>query len=105
MYITLFRTGIWVIIATLAAYVIRETYLGEMLVFLNEQLLQRALMLGAGAIGLGVLAWIGSKIFPKKKGHCKICRQSIPPGAIYCRIHLRDVLEKARHTEMMPRER
>lgn len=105
MSITLFRTGIWVIIATLAAYVIRETYLGEMLVFLNEQLLQRALVLGVGTIGLGVLAWFGGKLTPKKKGKCKVCRNAIPPGAVYCRIHLHEVLEGARNSDVVARRR
>ncbi len=103
MSTTLFRTGIWVIIATLAAYVIRETYLGEMLVFLNEQLLERALIVGVGTIGLGVLAWIGGKVAPKKKSICKVCRKSIPAGAVYCRIHLQEVLESARHADVVPR--
>jgi len=105
MSITLFRTGIWVIIATLAAYVIRETYVGEMLVFLNEQLLQRALIVGVGAIGLGVVAWIGGKLAPKKKASCKVCRQSIPVGAVYCRVHLQEVLERARHSDVVARDR
>lgn len=105
MSTTLFRTGIWVIIATLAAYVVRETYSGELVAYLNEQLLQRALMLGIGSIGLGVVAWLGGKVAPKKRASCKVCRQSIPAGAVYCRIHLHEVLENARHTDVVARRR
>ena len=100
MSITLFRIGIWVIIATLAAYVIRETYSEETLGILKQQYLEWVLMSGFGAIGLGVLAWLGGKIAPRKKAFCKICRQSIPVGAVYCRIHLHEVLENARHTDV-----
>lgn len=105
MSITLFRTGIWVIIATLAAYVVRETYSGQLVTYLNEQVLQRALMLGIGSIALGVVAWLGGKVAPRKKASCKICRQSIPAGAVYCRIHLHEVLENARQTDAVVRRR
>ncbi len=103
MSITLFRTGIWIIIATLAAYVIRETYLGEMLVFLNEKLLQDVLLLGVGVIGLGVVAWFAGKLTPHKKAKCSVCRCPIPLGAVYCRPHLHEKLEKARHADVVVR--
>jgi hypothetical protein len=103
MSITLFRTGIWIIIATLVAYVVRETYLGEMLEFLNAKLLSDALLLGVGVIGLGVVAWIGGKLAPQKRGKCKICRQSIPAGGVYCRPHLQEKLESARHADLAAR--
>lgn len=103
MSVTLFRTGIWIIIATLVAYVVRETYLGETLEFLNEKLLWDSLMLGIGVIGLGVLAWIGRKLKPQKRAKCRVCRCSIPAGSVYCRPHLQERLEQARHADLAPR--
>lgn len=103
MSVTLFRTGIWIIIATLVAYVIRETYLGETLDFLNAKLLWDVLLLGVGVIALGVVAWIGGKAKPQKRARCAVCRTAIPRGSVYCRPHLQERLEKARHAELATR--
>jgi hypothetical protein len=105
MSTTLFRTGIWIIIATLGAYVVRETYLGEMLEFLNAKLLWDSMLLGAGVIGLGVVAWIGGKLKPQKRAKCTVCRRPIPAGSVYCRPHLQERLENARHADLAPRRR
>jgi hypothetical protein len=105
MSVTLFRTGIWIIIATLVAYVVRETYHGELLEFVNEKLLWDSLMFGVGVIGLGVLAWFGGKLKPQKRAKCIVCRSPIPHGSVYCRPHLQEKLENARNADMAPRRR
>lgn len=105
MSVTFFRSGIWIIIATLVAYVVRETYLGETLEFLNAKLLWDSMLLGIGVIGLGVIAWIAGKLKPQKRAKCVICRSPIPHGSVYCRPHLQEKLEKARHADLAPRRR
>jgi hypothetical protein len=105
MSVTLFRTGIWIIIATLVAYVVRETYPKETLEILKANLLWDSMLLGAGVIGLGVLAWVGAKLKPQRRSKCIICRQPIPSGSVYCRPHLQEKLESARTVEQAPRRR
>ncbi|MBI2212447.1 MAG: hypothetical protein HYU52_02280 [Acidobacteria bacterium] len=105
MSVTLFRTGIWIIIATLVAYVVRETYVGETLEFLNAELLWNSILLGAAVIGLGVVAWIGGKLMPQRRSKCRICGHVIPRGSVYCRPHLQEKLERARHADLATRRR
>jgi hypothetical protein len=92
---TLLRLGIWIVILVLALYVIHETYVGspvaDMIPFD---------MLGKG-LGVAVLLIIVGgvvRLFEKgkkttSKSRCRVCRTPIPQGAIYCRTHLRSVLE------------
>ncbi len=96
MSITFFRTGLWIVFSVLALYVVRETYLGTTATFLTDRLLNDLGLVGLGAIALGVVAWILEKLTPKKKGHCRVCRRPVPAGEFYCRLHLRDVLERSR---------
>jgi hypothetical protein len=94
---TLLRLGLYLVISTLILYVLSSTFddtkLGEMV---TTSLLQHLFILS----GLLVVAGLGARIFAKTAGksmhknRCSVCGTPIPHGAIYCRPHLRGMLER-----------
>ena len=94
---TLLRLGLWITLAVVALYVLHETYAGTQLeAYFSESMLQKSLVVGLLMIGAGMVTRLlekgASKVIPKNR--CKVCKTSIPPGAIYCRQHLRSVLDR-----------
>lgn len=93
---TLLRLGLWIILLVIAAYVIHETYADQQLAeYIPLTMLTKALALG----GLLLVAGVVTRMFEKgarvvQKNRCVVCRTEIPTGAIYCRTHLRSVLQK-----------
>ena len=92
---TLFRLGLWIVILVLALYVIHETYEGSSVAdMIPMDLLGKAVGIAVVLFAAGIVA----RLFEKgkqvvRKNRCKVCSTPIPPGAIYCRAHLRSVLE------------
>jgi len=97
MSATLLRLGLWVILAVVALYVLHETYAGTHLeAYFSTPMLQKALVVGALLVLAGLIARLverGAKIVVHKN-RCSICRVPVPEGAIYCREHLRRVLQR-----------
>src|SRR4029077_4052039 len=94
---TLLRLGLWIIMAVVALYVLHETYAGTPLEgYFSTGMLQKALIVGGLMVVAGMLVRLAEKGAAKVvvKNRCKICKTSIPPGAIYCRQHLRSVLAR-----------
>lgn len=93
---TLLRLGLWITLAVVALYVLHETYAGTHLEeYFSTPLLQKALALGVVLIVAGIIARVIEKGAKKViKNRCVICKTAIPPGAIYCRAHLRNVLAR-----------
>jgi hypothetical protein len=92
---TLLRLGLWIVLIVLALYVLRETYDDSPIQeYLTASVLQRAGAVGLALIAVGaVLEMLGTAAHKVKRSHCATCRRPIPPGEIYCREHLRRVLE------------
>ncbi|HUP49927.1 MAG TPA: hypothetical protein VNA04_14160 [Thermoanaerobaculia bacterium] len=95
MSATLLRLGLWTLVLILTLFVVKETYstapFAEMI---PRPMLQQALILSI----LLMVAALAAKMFEKGKKavgkkRCRVCSKPIPDGAIYCREHLRDVLE------------
>ncbi len=92
---TLLRLGLWIILAVVALYVLHETYAGTAVAaYFSMATLQKALVIG----GVLVVAGLVTSVFGKgakavSKNRCVVCKTPIPPGAIYCRAHLRRVLQ------------
>ena len=94
---TLLRLGLWITLAVVALYVLHETYAGTYLeAYFSESLLQKSLVVGLLMISAGVVTRLFEKGASKviAKNRCKICKTAIPSGAIYCRQHLRNVLDR-----------
>ena len=91
---TLLRLGLWLLVIVLSLYVVHETFEESPLVeYIPMNMLQNALFLGGLLLAAGVVLRIfekGAKAVVKNR--CAVCRTAIPPGAIYCRAHLRAVL-------------
>ena len=94
MSATLLRLGLWTMILALALYVVDETYpdqpIGEII---STTMLTQILVVAAIAIAAGVvLRLLGKGAAVVSKNRCRVCKTPIPPGAIYCRAHLRNIL-------------
>ena len=105
---TLLRLGLWVTLIVIVLYVLRETYEDMPAAdFLGTPMLQKALIVGLGLFLAGIVARLFEKgaatVAPKNR--CKVCRTIIVPGAIYCRAHLRTVLEREDERTHMTRIR
>jgi predicted nucleic acid-binding Zn ribbon protein len=93
---TLLRLGLWIIVIVLALYVIHETYeespVAEMV---PVELMQKALVVGGLSVVVGIIVRMlekGQRAVTRNR--CAVCRTPIPPGAIYCRAHLRNILHE-----------
>ena len=92
---TLFRLGLWIAILALAAYVVTESMEGSAIAeMIPGHLLTKVLGLAAVLAVAGLIA----KLFEKTKdrvtrNRCRVCGTPVASGAIYCRNHLRKVLE------------
>jgi hypothetical protein len=93
---TILRLGLWTLILVLVLYVLATTYEHEPWTELIPlRMLQQAVVLSGGLIALGiVLRILGKGADAVRKNRCRVCRTPIPPGAIYCRAHLRAVLHE-----------
>ncbi|HEX9406225.1 MAG TPA: hypothetical protein VF975_02835 [Thermoanaerobaculia bacterium] len=93
---TFLRLGLWTILAAVALYVLHETYAETHLAeYFSMAILQKALMIGGLLVVVGVVMRALEKGAKKVvKNRCAVCKTPIPPGAIYCRAHLRNVLAR-----------
>lgn len=96
MSTTILRLGLWTLIIVLALYVLASTYHSEPWAELIPMpMLQQALVVAGALIVIGiVLTLLGKGADAVKKNRCQVCRTPIPPGAIYCRAHLRTILHE-----------
>jgi hypothetical protein len=94
MSTTLLRLGLWTLIVVLALYVLAETYAEEPWAeMIPLAMLGQALAVSVVVTIAGVLFRIlGKGADVVRKNRCRVCRTTIPPGAIYCRAHLRSIL-------------
>ena len=95
MSTTLLRLGLWTVILVLVLYVLVTTYPDATWTELIPMpMLQQAITLGVLLVAVGV----GMRLLGKGvqvvtvKNRCRVCRRSIPVGALYCREHLRSIL-------------
>ncbi|HEV7573511.1 MAG TPA: hypothetical protein VGQ21_18600 [Thermoanaerobaculia bacterium] len=97
MSTTLLRLGLWVILLVVVMYVLQQTYEEAPFVdFFAPVMLQKALALGGILIAAGIVMRIlerGAKTVVVKN-RCLVCKTPIEHGAIYCREHLRRMLNR-----------
>lgn len=98
MAITILRLGLWILILSLALYVVDTSMTNSPLAELvNVGLVQNVLYLGATLFVVGIVMRIfggpASKVL-QKANHCRVCSTVIPHGQIFCRVHLRGMLER-----------
>lgn len=95
MSTTLLRLGLWTVILVLVVYVLVTTYPDATWAELIPMpMLQQALTLGVLTTAVGAVMRLlgkGAQVVTVKN-RCRVCRRSIPTGALYCREHLRSIL-------------
>ena len=98
MSVTILRLGLWILILSLALYVLDTSITNSPFAELvNVGLVQNVMMLGAGLFVLGLVLRVFGKTAGKvlqKAPHCRVCNAVIAQGQIYCRTHLRGMLER-----------
>jgi len=98
---TLLRAGLWVVLIVIILYVLQQSFEeGPLAEYVTTPMLQKALVLGILAAIAGLVARMlekGAKVVTKNR--CVVCRTPVPPGAIYCRAHLRSVLHREEDRE------
>ncbi|MBV8545052.1 MAG: hypothetical protein JO093_02270 [Acidobacteria bacterium] len=94
---TLLRLGLWVILLVVVLYVLQQTYEDAPFVdFFAPAMLQKALALGGLLIAAGVVMRLleSSAKAVVVKNRCVVCKTPIEQGALYCRPHLRRMLNR-----------
>ena len=93
---TLLRLGLWTLILVLVLYVLASTYSEEYWTeMIPTAMLVQAIVVASLLIVAGiVLRVLGVGVRVVAKNRCRVCRTAIPPGAIYCREHLRNILHE-----------
>ena len=98
MAITILRLGLWILILSLALYVLDTSITNSPFAELvNVGLVQNVMFLGGGLFVAGLVMRLFGKTAGKvlqKATHCRVCSTVIPDGQIYCRVHLRGMLER-----------
>ncbi|MEO8381798.1 MAG: hypothetical protein ABI779_19205 [Acidobacteriota bacterium] len=96
MSTTLLRLGFWTLILVLVLYVLATTYPDQSWAeLIPMRMLKQSLALSFLLIMAGVVSTIlGKGVSAVARNRCRVCRTAIPPGAIYCRAHLRDILHE-----------
>jgi hypothetical protein len=93
---TLLRFGLWIVLIVLALYVVRESFNGSSgAEYVSDEILQHAGSFGILLIGVGAVAHLFEKAASKARfRHCSLCRQPVQKGELYCRTHLRQLVER-----------
>ena len=98
MAITILRLGLWILILSLALYVLDTSITNSPFAELvSVGLVQQVMYLGAALFAVGIVMKLFGKTAGKvlqKSPHCRICNVAIAHGQIYCRTHLRGMLER-----------
>lgn len=97
MSTTVLRLGLWTLVLSLTLYVIDSTFENSRLAeMITLDLVQNVFLVSIALVAAGLVLRIFEKPASKvirAKNRCKVCNTPIAPGAIYCRPHLRGVLE------------
>ena len=97
MALLLFRIGIYVLLAVLAMWVLRDNVLKDFSATINDHLLNLVGLGGMAVLAMGFLALIYEKLSAgPKKTRCKVCRKPVIAGEFYCREHLREIVDRGR---------
>lgn len=94
MSTTLLRLGLWTLILVLVVYVLAAAYHdAPWAELISTAMLVQVMAVAVILIVAGiVLRIVGKGAAVVSKNRCTVCRAPVPPGAIYCRAHLRAIL-------------
>jgi len=95
MSVALLRAGLWIVLISFALYVVHETYPeSEIALFTSADMLMKVAVLGVFTGLAGFILSFFKRRDPKlARGRCSVCRRPVLKGDIYCREHLRRIIE------------
>lgn len=99
----LLRLGLWSLVIIVVAYVFTETApKSPVAEIITDQLLYLLAKVALALVGLGLIVGMGEKMWKRRRRKCRTCGRPIPSTALYCRLHLNEVLEEEdfRHRTM-----
>lgn len=97
---TLFHTGLWIVVAVLAAFVLRLSFPESLGDVLHDRLLTQAGVLGLLLLAVSIPLRLAEKAAgPTSKKKCKICGRPVIAGKFYCREHLRELMAEEEERE------
>jgi hypothetical protein len=97
MSTTLLRLGLWTVILVLVLYVLATTYPDEAWAeLITMDTLQHTFTVGIFVVIAGIVMRILGKGAQAVtvKNRCRICRKPIAVAALYCREHLRSIVNE-----------
>lgn len=97
------RLGLWSLVFIVVAYVFTETAPESPVAeIVTEQLLYLLAKVAVALVVLGIIIGTAEKMWRGRPRKCKTCGRRIPSTALYCRLHLNEVLEEEdfRHRTM-----
>jgi hypothetical protein len=94
MFDALIRFGLWGLALVLAAYLAGEFFpalqIGSIV---DARYVETAALAGLAIVAAGVVGRLIQGAAGGRGARCRTCRRKINRGAIFCRIHLRQVIE------------
>lgn len=103
---TFLRLGLWLLVLVMAAYILKETfYEFPLYEIIEDDLLLLILKMAGGIIVIGIALRFFERLSPGARSKCAECGAKVTGNAIYCRLHLNQVLEEEdlRHRTMNTR--
>lgn len=92
---TIIRLGIWSLVLIMVVYVFTETAPDSPVAeIITGELLALLTKISFGIVALGLVVGLIEKLWGMRRRKCKTCGRPIPSTAIYCRLHLKEVLEE-----------
>lgn len=94
---TILRLGLWSLILTLGLYVMATSFERSFGDLITATLLQNMFLVSGAVVAAGLVSRVFAKTAGKtmkQQAKCRVCGTAIPHGAIYCRVHLRGMLER-----------
>ena len=107
MSTTLLRLGLWIAVLVLVLFVLAEAYPDQPVAeLIPARMLAQVLALAGVLVAAGIVfRVVGKGAKAVTKNRCQVCRTPVPPGAIYCRAHLRSILHDEDEKSHMTRVR
>lgn len=95
MSTTLLWIGLWLVAIVMGLFIGKDVFPGAPLVeFITTPLLVQGGAFGVLLAAAGIVLRLFERVAPKSKRRCVVCRKPVFGQEMYCRDHLRGILEE-----------
>lgn len=92
---SLIRISLWALLAVIVLAFVRETLEEGPLKLQSEKYIEVALVASLLLLAASLILFLFEKLFGGPgRNRCAVCRKRIPKPEMYCRNHLRDVINE-----------